>query len=230
MKYKDGMELKCQATNLRSFTKGEKYWIDGLNGAGTRAYTMDDNDNTHTMSEEFIDRNFWCHEIDYTTGRVNGTIEHVSSPPRADTLVTKDTNPKDAVGTKKWRIFSTISWTVLAEVGVAMLEGARKYGRHNYRVAGVRASVYVDASIGHIMQWWEGEDKDPDTELSHITKAIASLFVLRDAMIQDMLVDDRPPKAKLDKVRNDLQERVDEIFDRYPEAKEAFTESSNPSS
>src|SRR3546814_1076431 len=77
--------------------------------------------------------------------------------------ISKDTNPKDAVGTKKWRQFSTIPVTIIWELGVAMLEGARKYGRHNYRVAGVRGSVYVDAAIGHITQWWEGEDLDPDT-------------------------------------------------------------------
>lgn len=136
----------------------------------------------------------------------------------------KQTNPKDSVGVRKWRQFTTVPLTVLSELGVAMLEGGRKYGRHNYRVAGVRASVYVDAAIGHIAQWWEGEDVDADSNLSHITKAIASLVVLRDAMLQDMLTDDRPPKAKLDAVRNDLQKVVDAMFERYPEAVAAYTE------
>lgn len=136
----------------------------------------------------------------------------------------KSTNPKDSVGVKKWRQFSTIPTTVLAEVGVGMLEGARKYGRHNYRVAGVRASVYFDAAYGHLMQWWEGEDIDEDSGLSHVTKAICSLFVLRDAMIQEMLTDDRPPKARLDALRADLQRTVDEIFERHPDPKPAFIE------
>lgn len=136
----------------------------------------------------------------------------------------KPTNPKDAVGIKKWRYVSTVPLTIIWEIGCAMLEGARKYGRHNYRVAGVRASVYVDAAFGHIGQWWEGEDVDPDSGLSHITKAIASLVVLRDAMIQDMLEDDRPPKARLGDVRGNLQRIVDEMFEKYPDAKPAFTE------
>lgn len=131
---------------------------------------------------------------------------------------TKDTNPKDAVGVRKWRQFCAVPLTVLAEVGVALLEGARKYGRHNYRVAGVRASVYVDAAFGHIVQWWEGEDIDSDSGLSHVTKAIASLVVLRDAMIQGKLNDDRPPVAKLDDVRDDLQRAVDRIFENWPES------------
>jgi len=136
----------------------------------------------------------------------------------------KPSNPKDAVGIRKWRNFVTVPLTVIAEVGTAMLEGHLKYRRHNYRVAGVRASVYVDAALGHIMQWWEGEDLDPDTKLSHITKSIASLVVLRDAMIQDMLNDDRPPKAKLDQVRDDLQNIVNEMFERYPEGNIPHTE------
>lgn len=136
----------------------------------------------------------------------------------------KMSNPKDSVGVRKWRQFATVPQTVIAEVGVGMLEGARKYGRHNYRVAGVRASVYVDAAMGHVAQWWEGEDIDLDSGLSHITKAICSLVVLRDAMIQDMLADDRPPKATLDKVRADLQKAVEAIFTRHPDPLPAFTE------
>ncbi len=106
----------------------------------------------------------------------------------------KNTNPKDAIGISKAPM-STVSAAVLMEVGVAMLEGASKYGRHNYRAAGVRASVYYDALMRHAMAWWEGEDLDPDSGMSHITKAIATLVVLRDAMIQDKFTDDRPPRS-----------------------------------
>ena len=106
----------------------------------------------------------------------------------------KDTNPKDAIGISKAPM-STVSAAALMEVGVAMLEGAAKYGRHNYRAAGVRASVYYDALMRHAMAWWEGEDIDPDSGMSHITKAIATLVVLRDAMIQDKFTDDRPPRS-----------------------------------
>ena len=106
----------------------------------------------------------------------------------------KETNPKDAIGISKAPM-STVPAAVLAEVGVAMLEGACKYGRSNFRIAGVRASVYYDATMRHLMAWWEGEDTDPDSGMSHITKAITSLVVLRDAMIQDKFTDDRPPRS-----------------------------------
>ena len=106
----------------------------------------------------------------------------------------KPTNPKDLCGVRKAPM-STVSAAVLAEVGVAMLEGAAKYGRHNYRAVGVRASVYYDATMRHLMAWWEGEDVDPDSGMSHITKAITSLVVLRDAMIQSKVEDDRAPSS-----------------------------------
>lgn len=142
-------------------------------------------------------------------------------------LNTKDTNPKDAVGIRKIPL-STISAPVLAEVGVGMLEGARKYGRHNYRVASVRASVYYDAAFRHLTAFWEGEDIDPESGISHISKAIAGLAVMRDAMIQNKFVDDRPPASPKDWQKN-MQPVIDAIFERHPEAKDAYTEKENPS-
>lgn len=114
--------------------------------------------------------------------------------PVAPPPAVKATNPKDAIGISKAPM-STVPAAVLAEVGVAMLEGACKYGRSNFRIAGVRSSVYYDATMRHLMAWWEGEDTDPDSGMSHITKAITSLVVLRDAIIQDMCTDDRPPRS-----------------------------------
>lgn len=123
------------------------------------------------------------------------TPEHL----RASFLQTeKLSNPKDALGVKKLS-FSVLPWRVLCNVALAMMEGAAKYGRHNYRAVGVRASVYFDATVArHLTQWWEGEDIDADSGLHHVDKAIASLFVLRDSMLQGNFVDDRPPTSNID--------------------------------
>lgn len=111
-------------------------------------------------------------------------------------MTTKETNPKDAIGISKAPL-STVPLNVLAEIGVGMLEGAVKgYRRHNFRVAGVRASVYLDAAVRHLFSWWEGEDIDPDSNMNHIVKALTTLVVLRDAMHNDMWQDDRPPRTK----------------------------------
>lgn len=108
---------------------------------------------------------------------------------------TKDTNPKDAVGVRKIA-FSVLPWQVICRVALAMMEGAAKYGRHNYRASGVRASVYFDAVVGrHLTNWWEGNDIDPESGLHEIDKALAGLMVMRDSMLQGNFVDDRPPKG-----------------------------------
>lgn len=135
----------------------------------------------------------------------------------------KDTNPKDAVGTKKVPI-SVIPLPVLGEVGLALLEGARKYGRHNYRIAGVRASVYIDAvMIRHLGAFWEGEDIDSESNINHLSKAIAGLIVLRDSMMRGNWIDDRPPKSKNGWVQ-ELNEKAKEIIEKYPNPVEAYIE------
>lgn len=136
-------------------------------------------------------------------------------------MQTKESNPKDAVGVKKPPL-STVSQAVAAEVGVAMLEGALKYGRHNYRVVGVRASVYYDALRRHIDAWWEGQDIDPDSGISHVTKAIACLTVLRDAQICNNWVDDRPPPVPVEHWEQ-LRVVVDALLAKYKYPVPPFT-------
>lgn len=104
----------------------------------------------------------------------------------------KDSNPKDAIGSRKAGL-SMLPRQVMYEVALGMLEGALKYARHNYRIAGVRASVYVDANSRHMDAFWEGQDIDPGSGLHHVVKAIASLVVLRDSMLAGNWYDDRPP-------------------------------------
>ena len=112
----------------------------------------------------------------------------------------KPSNPKDIFGVRKVPLLSVLPARVLAGIALGMLEGALKYGRHNYRVVGVRASVYVDAAMRHIAQFWEGENIDTESKanLHHIDKAITTLIVLRDGILQGNFVDDRPPCADID--------------------------------
>jgi hypothetical protein len=120
----------------------------------------------------------------------------------------KDTNPKDALGATKVP-FSAIPWASVIGTAMAMLEGALKYGRSNYRHpngvesdgapkgTSVRASIYFDALLRHMVSFWEGEDVDPDSGLSHLDKAAACIAVLRDAHVNGLLYDDRPPTSKV---------------------------------
>lgn len=125
------------------------------------------------------------------------------------------TNPKREFGLQKVPM-RAVPPAVLAEVGVAMLEGELKYGRYNFRATKIQATDYYDSTQRHLMDWFEGEDIDPKSQLSHITKAIAGLVVLRDAQIQGMFIDDRPPSSRVPALAR-LEALVAELYERYDE-------------
>ena len=152
----------------------------------------------------------------------NNILVAPRDPDQHRKSVAKASNPKDAVGTGKVP-FSTIPAPVLGELGLAMMEGALKYGRHNYRVVGVRASVYKDAALRHILAFWEGQDIDPDSGLPHLVKAMACCAVLRDSQWQGNWVDDRPPKTPGDWVK-ELNEKAEQLLEKYPNPVPAYTE------
>ncbi len=130
---------------------------------------------------------------------VRAAIERTFGGPRGvssgGTGGSKLSNPKDIIGVRKAPL-SCVPMNVIAEIGVGMLEGASKYGRHNYRAVGVRSSVYFDATMRHLVAFWEGEDLDPDSGAHHLAKALTSLVVWRDAQMQGKCEDDRPPSCK----------------------------------
>ena len=136
---------------------------------------------------------------------------------------TKESNPKDAIGSRKAPTH-LIPCRVMYELGLAMLEGACKYGAHNYRVAGVRASVYYDACRRHLDAFWEGESLDPDSGLPHIVKAIACLTVLRDSQHMGNWVDDRPPRLPGGVCMPGLNGMASNIIDRCEKPVEPFTQ------
>lgn len=104
----------------------------------------------------------------------------------------KESNPKSLAAFSKISS-SRVSQLVMMEIAVAMGEGGFKYGGHNYREEGVLYSTYYDATRRHLDYFWEGQDIDALSGLHHVTKAITSLIVLRDAMIMGLAIDNRPP-------------------------------------
>lgn len=102
----------------------------------------------------------------------------------------KETNPKDLIGSDKLPIH-LFPAHVVAGTSLALLDGMLKYGRTNWRVAGVRASIYSDAAARHLGHWFEGEDADPDSGLDHLFHAIACLTIILDAQAAGRLTDDR---------------------------------------
>jgi len=102
----------------------------------------------------------------------------------------KQSNPKDIIGSNKLPLHL---WPTTATIHgcLALLDGALKYGRSNWRAVGVRASIYADACKRHIDAWMEGEDEDPDSGLHPLGHALASLAILIEAIEKRNLRDDR---------------------------------------
>ncbi|PEI09287.1 hypothetical protein CRM86_15935 [Pseudomonas putida] len=116
--------------------------------------------------------------------------------PAVEVPVLKDTNPKDGIGATKLPL-SLVPSTAVALQSLAHLDGALKYGKWNWRIAGVRASIYVDAAQRHLSKWFHGEDIDPDNGLPHLAMAMACLNILVDSQAMGKLTDDRPPRAPI---------------------------------
>lgn len=127
---------------------------------------------------------------------------------------TKPTNPKDIIGSGKLPI-GLVPDTLLAEAAMAFLEGACKYGRYNWRIAGVRSSIYREAMQRHMIKWWNGEDRDPKTRVKHLASVIACAGILLDAELCGKLTDDRPPRAPLGKHIDDADEMVKHLKELF---------------
>jgi hypothetical protein len=106
----------------------------------------------------------------------------------------KATNPKDAIGGTKLPL-DLVPDTAIMYMALAFLEGALKYGKYNWRVAGVRWSIYESAFERHRMKLRQGEWADPKTKVPHIASMMACLAIIIDAKTCGKLVDDRPPSC-----------------------------------
>jgi hypothetical protein len=130
----------------------------------------------------------------------------------------KLSNPKDSFGSAKLDM-GNVPYTLLISAACAFLEGALKYGRFNWRIAGVRASIYHAALLRHVAKWWNGQDRDKATRVHHLDNAIACLTIIRDAELYGKLEDDRPPCPDPDA----LAKLIDDSADTVTHLKEMFS-------
>ena len=71
--------------------------------------------------------------------------------------------------------------------------GAAKYGDRNW-MQGLPYSRWYDAAQRHLMAFWSGEDKDPESGLHHLAHAAFSLFALQWQQAEKPELDDRGVK------------------------------------
>jgi hypothetical protein len=107
-----------------------------------------------------------------------------------------DGNPKSLQGAKKYSLrYLPLSANIA--VNQALEDGAKKYGPANWREKGVAISVYVDAALRHINQFYDGKQDDAsDSGAPNLGHAMACLAIIIDAMAEGSAIDDRPFPAK----------------------------------
>lgn len=134
-----------------------------------------------------------------------------------DAGATKPSNPKDAMGSRKAPL-DLVPDTLEIFAAEAFLEGGLKYGRYNWRLSGVRSSIYYSAIKRHLKKWWNGQDRDLTTGVRHLVSVLACVGIILDAELYGKLTDDRPPSPDRDRVAHliDLMEaRVAQLKDLF---------------
>lgn len=111
-------------------------------------------------------------------------------PGRAKTA---EPNPKDLIGVKKVPTLSVIPSAGLVHTGLAMVNGSDKYGRFNWREHPVKATIYLDAALRHLMAWADMEENAEDSGVHHLGHVMACCAILLDAQEAGNLIDDRVP-------------------------------------
>lgn len=199
----------------RPFTRGDKVTAFDI--------TKDDVRNGFTNGDVLTVRNCirggenW--EVDFeenTEGFLWANQLKMQTPrPTSDT---KATNPKDLIGSTKLPL-NLVPATLQVYAAMAFTEGATKYGAFNWRVAGVRASIYKAAHDRHMEKYWNGEDADPVTGVPHLASAIACLAIIADAKLAGKLTDDRPPKVPMSKLIDDAEATVKHLMELHKDKK-----------
>jgi hypothetical protein len=84
-----------------------------------------------------------------------------------------------------------IPYDVLFELGKVYTVGAKKYSDRNWE-KGTNWGRPFAALMRHLSAWWQGEDKDPETGMSHMLHAAWNALTLVAYELRGIGEDDRP--------------------------------------
>jgi hypothetical protein len=141
----------------------------------------------------------------------------------------KDTNPKDAAATTRIPLW-LLSPVAKAHWSLAQFAGLLKYGAFNWRVAGVRSSVYLSAIDRHRDAYLSGEELDPVDGTHHLGNIMACCAILLDAKAAGKLIDDRPPRVGIRRTYKALESLAAKLIAQYRDrAPKHFTLDDGPS-
>lgn len=126
----------------------------------------------------------------------------------------KPANPKDAAATGRVPL-GLLSPIAKAHWALAQHCGRAKYGAWNWREAGARASIYLDAIGRHADGYLSGETHDPADGTHHLGNIMACCAILLEAEAAGKLVDDRPPTLDMRAAYADVERRQAELTAKY---------------
>ena len=153
----------------------------------------------------------WWDMSSLSTHEAPGSKEAPAYELPGEEVRMSEANPKTLTGRRKLPTLSVIPPTALLYLGMAMkygahdapkVDGTTGYGPYNWRDQPIEASVYIDATIRHLMRWWDGTEVDADSGKPELAHAMASLAILADAIENGTVIDDRP------KVRHEVAARI----------------------
>lgn len=158
-----------------------------------------------------------CKELRMANAKA--VAEHIGRASEVDAVSLgladlKSTNPKEAFGDAKLPLHLWPT-TATAMGSVALLDGALKYGRSNWRVAGVRATTYIAAIKRHLQLYEEGENTAEDSGVPHLGHILACVAILIDAKAAGKLNDDRAVRGGYQDLVAELTPMVAELKRRH---------------
>jgi hypothetical protein len=83
-----------------------------------------------------------------------------------------------------------LPWEAVEEVARVLDFGRQKYAAHNWR-KGFLWTRLAAACLRHVFAWLSGQDKDPESGLSHIAHACCDLMFLLAHIVSELGKDDR---------------------------------------
>lgn len=126
----------------------------------------------------------------------------------------KASNPKDSIGDRKVPLW-LLSPIAKAKWSLAQFAGMCKYGAWNWRIAGVRSSVYLSAMQRHLDAYTSGEELDPVDGTDHLANVMACCALLIDAKAAGKLTDDRPPSVDLRAAYKGVEDQMAVLKEQY---------------
>ena len=72
---------------------------------------------------------------------------------------------------------SLLPQILITETAKAYMYGEKKYGRYNYE-GGFESHRLLGACLRHVFAWNEGEERDPESGVSHLAHAAATIGML----------------------------------------------------